>query len=75
MYPNPASYEITIRVEDSNQSGVAVYSIHNLTGQTLSSGDLNLEMDKEATIDVSKLKGGIYIVRVLMGGKISTKKV
>lgn len=67
LYPNPASSILNI----SNNNTIEKASIHNLLGQTVRRVSIN---DVKATIDVSDLTPGIYIVKVSNGtNEISQK--
>lgn len=67
VYPNPASTEIHI----DNAAGAQV-TILNIAGQEV----MNINnADASATLNVSNLTEGLYIVRVVNGNEVSTSKV
>ena len=59
IYPNPAKNNLYVR-----SSKPADYSIVNLLGQTLQSGQLTQTM---STLDVSELPAGVYFITVTNG--------
>ena len=67
VYPNPACNEIHI----DNMAGAQV-SIYNIAGQEVMSIE---NADASATINVSNLTEGLYVVRVVNGNEVSTSKV
>ena len=67
IYPNPACNEI--RVE--NVAGAQI-SIFNIAGQEVMSIE---NADANATINVSNLTEGLYIVRMVNGNEVATSKV
>lgn len=72
IYPNPSSYNITIRISDTNLRNAAV-SIYNIAGQQLITAGLNGE--NTLTIDVSKFSKGTYLVKVNNDNMIETRKL
>ncbi len=69
IYPNPVADQINVSVEDYRNTTLEVY---NLLGKVVKT----VELDSQNTqVDVSTLSNGTYIVRVMNGEKVSTKKV
>jgi Secretion system C-terminal sorting domain len=68
MFPNPSSSTVTISAETAIQS-VAIY---NILGQQVQLKSVN---NSSITIDISNLQNGVYIVKTLVDGKISTSKL
>ena len=62
MYPNPAENILNIELLDNRE---ATYSIYNVLGQQVLNGSLN----RTATINVSTLSDGLYIVKINDGQK------
>lgn len=62
MYPNPAENILNIELLDNRE---ATYSIYNVLGQQVLNGSLN----RTATINVSTLSNGLYIVKINDGQK------
>ena len=69
IYPNPAADQVTITVEDYNNATVEVY---NLLGEVVKAEQVS---DRNTKINVADLNNGTYIVRVMNGEKVATKKV
>lgn len=68
MYPNPANNNFTIEAN----TNVEKVSIINLIGQEVISRTPN---SKVTTLDISNLESGVYIVRTISSGVISTSKI
>lgn len=66
VYPNPANNQITI----NNVAGAEI-SIFNLAGQQVAGVNV---ASATQTINVANLSEGLYIIRVVTDGKISTGK-
>ncbi|HEY4784470.1 MAG TPA: T9SS type A sorting domain-containing protein, partial [Bacteroidales bacterium] len=70
IYPNPVSDQMTISLEKMlTNASVSVYS---LTGQLVSSVQIE---STRTDIDVSSLKPGIYIVKIMSSEGISVKQI
>ncbi len=69
IYPNPVADQINVSVEDYRNTTLEVY---NLLGKVVKTVELN---SQNTQVDVSGLSNGTYIVRVMNGNKVSTKKV
>jgi hypothetical protein len=67
MYPNPASTNFTIEAKQEMEN-VAVY---NLLGQEVITSIVN---SKTATIDVSNLEVGVYVVKTTINGNVSSAR-
>ena len=68
VFPNPANNKLTVTA-DADIENVQVY---NLLGQQLINKNI---LDNRATIDISKLNQGIYIVKTSVDGAIGTKRI
>jgi len=67
VFPNPATDRLTIMADD-NIENIQVY---NLLGQQL----ININsVNNRATLNISKLNQGIYVVRTTVDGAIGTKR-
>jgi hypothetical protein len=67
LYPNPVQDLLNIRLNDGGTGKVAI-SIYNLTGNCVRR--VELEKDSrglEASIDVSELPKGLYVVQIFTG--------
>jgi hypothetical protein len=62
IYPNPASDHITVQTENSTQ---AQFHIYDLFGRQMLSGNLT-----SPVIDVSNLKRGTYLLKLMNGNSI-----
>lgn len=69
IYPNPVAEQVNISVEDYNNTTLEIY---NLLGEVVKSTKLN---SHNTQINVSDLNNGTYIVRIMNGQKVATKKV
>lgn len=67
MYPNPTSNMLNISSNNAFESA----SIHNLLGQKVRSISID---DTKASIDVSNLTSGIYIVKISNGSEEVSRK-
>lgn len=66
--PNPGTNELNIRLTKKKTANVEVY---NLLGKKVFSGKLNA---MSSTIDITKWKSGIYLVKVVTDSKSITKR-
>ncbi len=69
IWPNPASNQLTIEIENM-QTGR--YAIFNIDGRIISMGLLTGDI---SIIDVSLLKGGIYLLNVNYNSKAESRKL
>ena len=68
LYPNPATDRITIASKSDNAS----IEIYNITGKRVLFKDLNLG---ENILNVSQLKTGVYLARLVSDSNVETKKL
>lgn len=68
MYPNPATTNFTIE----GNSTIEKVSVINLLGQEVISINPNTQM---VTLDVSRLQTGVYVVKAMINGVVSTSKM
>ena len=74
IYPNPTSHLVNVLLSPVENVAPNVQII-DVTGQTLISYFAG-EMDRQATLDVSALPAGVYIVRTIYGNdRVSTEKL
>ena len=67
MYPNPATSTLFI----SSLENIEAISIYNVIGQEV----MNLKVNaSNAVLDVSSFQKGLYIVKTISEGKISSSK-
>lgn len=79
-YPNPFSNRVTIEYQNPSQKALVDLSIYNSMGQKVASlvntplpkGKYTVEWDTEKN---SPLANGLYIYRLLIGGKTYTYKI
>jgi len=67
IYPNPASK--TIHLENADKASVEIYNVNGEKVKT------SLHIGKNASIDISDLTAGTYIIKVKEGNKIKTAKL
>lgn len=72
IYPNPANENVYIATSTNTQAHIEVY---NVNGQRILNEITNLKGNFIYTLNVEKLKAGIYFVRVNDGFKESTHKI
>lgn len=68
--PNPATNQFTI--DDLDGNGTAQLQLFNLVGQLVYS---DVTGNTSATVNVSNLNSGVYVLKITQNGKISTSKV
>ncbi|MBC8884331.1 T9SS type A sorting domain-containing protein [Flavobacterium piscinae] len=68
MYPNPASTNFTIEAQEI----VSNVSVYNVLGQEVVTNNPN---NNQATIDISSLQTGIYVVKATINGNVSTSRI
>lgn len=68
MYPNPATTNFTIEAQDL----VSNISVYNLLGQEVIKNNPN---NNQATIDISSLQVGVYVVKATVNGAVSTSRI
>jgi len=71
IYPNPVSELVTLRVEMPGVSQLR-YQVCDIVGRVLSDGDVltTAEGVYKASVDVSSLHSGAYVVNIVEGAKI-----
>lgn len=69
IYPNPVVNQVNVNVEDYQNATLEIY---NLLGEVVKSEELS---SNRTSINVSGLTNGTYLVRVMNGEKVSTKKI
>jgi hypothetical protein len=67
MYPNPTSNMLTI----SSANKMDAISVYNVVGQEVMNVNVNAD---NTVLNVSGLQDGIYLVKVISEGKVSTSK-
>ena len=61
VYPNPVQEDLYVDLSDAMEASFT-FEIINLSGQVLMQGNLN----KRDVINVSKLKSGVYIIKIFL---------
>lgn len=69
IYPNPVVNQVNINVQDYRDATMEIY---DLQGKVVKSQELSSE---RSNVDVSGLEDGTYLVRVINGEKVATKKI
>lgn len=68
VYPNPVRENLTI-INDQNISSVRIFDI---TGRVVFNADIN---DITAEINVSDFNQGVYVVQIISGNEVSSRKI
>ena len=68
MYPNPANNVLNIEAK----ANIENVSIYNLLGQEIISKSVN---NSTATLDISNLQVGVYVVKSSIDGKIASSRL
>ena len=71
--PNPAHDEIVVEIP-GNRNEKTVITILNIAGKTIRTFQKNLSNGK-ATLDISNLQNGVYIMRVESNGQLLFGKI
>ena len=66
IFPNPASSEVNIALHLNENFEVEI--VNGL-------GERMIRVENETTIDISKLSSGIYLIRILTPGSLTTEKL
>ena len=66
VYPNPASNIINIKTNDDVNNSSAI--LYNIMGIKVDEVYINNNM---ATIDISKLANGLYLISVVINGEVT----
>jgi hypothetical protein len=74
LYPNPASNTVHVNVELSEAQHASI-AVVNTLGQQVIYKKFDAEMSNLITLNTSKLKSGIYLVRIQSGNSIKTEKL
>lgn len=69
LYPNPAQSNLTIELNEAIDGS---YEIYSLTGKLIMYGKL---IHKKSSIALNNVTSGVYFVRVIQNGQISTQKL
>lgn len=73
MYPNPVKDIATIEIDDFNAESASI-EIFNQLGQIVNQGSYNISNGMIRNINLSNLPTGLYTIRLISNGNISTKK-
>lgn len=72
LYPNPATDQITIRLQDIQDLSNSLLSVYNIQGQMLLQQSIH---EQQTEINISHLPQGIYFVKIrLADGAVAEKK-
>lgn len=69
IYPNPATENFVVNLADNSNAQIQLF---NLVGQVVVEQNVNAQT---ATINVSNLNDGIYMLKVMQNGQVYTSKV
>ena len=68
MYPNPANLKVWFELNNNKAKGDFVVDVYDVTGRKVLNENLGqFENQELRSMDVSRLKSGIYLVRVTIG--------
>ncbi len=71
LYPVPAEKELMVQLPDTTR--IEIFEIYSLQGQLMSvTPELNLN---RASVDVSRLPTGMYVVRIVSDGLVTERKI
>ncbi len=70
VYPNPASSQINIESRDSRINMVGVYNLNGQLIREVNAGGVNV-----ITLDVSGIKHGMYLLRIVKDDKVVSRKI
>ena len=74
IYPNPASTFINVNLQ-AKSYGIASMEIYNLTGKKISSLQQEVAKgDNLIRLSTSNLSKGVYLLKIMEGGKVSSSK-
>ncbi|WP_250434444.1 endonuclease [Hanstruepera flava] len=68
IYPNPVKDILNINLKNPEKTGISIY---NILGKQV----LNETLMRSGTINTSKLKNGVYVVKIIQGNKSISKKL
>ena len=70
VFPNPVMDKVTVRIKDLE--GSAAIRVFDMYGRMVMQQSSSQPLTQ---LDVSKLSSGIYLIKVMNGGKESTMKI
>ena len=65
VYPNPATQNLTIDLEELNVSGQALLTVFDMQGRVMSKTNVNVS--NSVTINISDLNTGNYLLNISNG--------
>jgi len=75
IYPNPAKDKINFILNENN-SGTVGIKMTDLTGRNVFTGEfMNVQPGQVLTINSSGFKNGIYLIYIVSGDKMGTRKI
>jgi hypothetical protein len=74
LVPNPASEQVTIRVQNP-EDGKATVRILSVTGQQMASMEMASSQHGQVTIPLNNLSAGVYMVEVSVNGNKQVKQL
>ncbi len=73
LYPNPAKDLVSINFNEVLSENMSI-SIFDIQGKLVLSKK-SLDLDNEASLDISNLESGMYFVKLKNGQQLATKKL
>lgn len=74
LYPNPTSDKITVSFTSETMQDVA-FKLYDYTGREIQSQSVENKGQVEATVDLSQLATGVYLLNIKDGSHTMTKRV
>lgn len=72
IYPNPTKGEMTVEMQNRPESADAQIALYDLTGKTVYQSNVAAQTTR---VNITELPGGTYIMKILIGDKISQWKI
>ncbi len=74
VFPNPARNNVTVRFPQ-DVSGIGLIRIMDLLGQTVLTKSIEITGDPTQALDISGLRGGVYMLKAEIDGRIFLQKM
>jgi hypothetical protein len=74
LYPNPATNEVNININDNTYDSIII-QVFNSLGQKLQSTESNGQTTNNFSLDVSNLATGLYFINIDVDGVTVSKKL
>lgn len=74
IYPNPAKHNVNVKLHNETNANCTIEIINSI-GQVAQSIDLGSDSEISNNISISDLSSGVYMVKTILGDKISSRKL